>query len=162
MSAMTNASSLPSIEHFVPHRGTMSLLTRLVMVDADQAVAEVDIGPDSLFAQADGVPTWVGIEYMAQTIAAWAGARGRRAGREPAVGFLLGSRRYQAHQPAFALGRPVRIHARCELIGDNGLGQFVCRIEDAAGARLAEAMVSVFEPPANRNEERETKYEDRS
>src|SRR5204863_4226908 len=104
-----------------------------------QAVAEVDVAPDSLFAQADGVPAWVGIEYMAQTIAAWAGGRARRAGREPAVGFLLGSRRYQAHRPAFACGQTVRICTRCEFIGDNGLGQFACRIEDMAGQRLAEA-----------------------
>lgn len=135
------------IEHFVPHRGAMSLLSRLVAVDAEQALAEVDITPSSQFAQDDGVPAWVGIEYMAQTIAAWAGARSRRAGGEPAIGFLLGSRRYQAEVPVFAAGQTLRIHTRCELIGESGLGQFACQIEDVTGALLAEAMVSVFEPP---------------
>lgn len=137
------------IEHFVPHRGTMSLLSRLMSADGEQALAEVDLTPASLFAQADGVPAWVGIEYMAQTIAAWAGARARRAGREPAVGFLLGSRRYEVTAAVFATGQTLRIHTHCELIGDNGLGQFACRIHDAAGRLLAEAMVSVFEPPTS-------------
>lgn len=135
------------IEHFVPHRGAMSLLSRLFAVDAEQALAEVDITPGSQFAQDQGVPAWVGIEYMAQTIAAWAGARARRAGGEPAIGFLLGSRRYQAEVPVFAVGQTLRIHARCELIGESGLGQFACHIRGAADQLLAEAMVSVFEPP---------------
>jgi predicted hotdog family 3-hydroxylacyl-ACP dehydratase len=137
----------PPVEHFVPHRGAMSLLSRLVTIDAEQALAEVDITPTSMFVQGQGVPAWVGIEYMAQTIAAWAGARSRAAGGEPAIGFLLGSRRYQAEVPVFATGQTLRIHARCELIGDSGLGQFACRIHDPAHRLLAEAMVSVFEPP---------------
>lgn len=141
-------TALPDISHFVPHRGTMSLLDRLVSVDDDAAVAEVTVGPVSLFARAEGIPAWVGIEYMAQTVAAWAGARARRAGGEPAIGFLLGTRRYSACTPWFASGQTLRVSARCELIGDNGLGQFACHIHDAAGTLLAEAMVSVFEPPA--------------
>jgi len=135
------------IEHFVPHRGAMSLLSRMVAVDAEQALAEVDITPGSQFAQDQGVPAWVGIEYMAQTIAAWSGARARRAGGEPAIGFLLGSRRYQAEVPVFAVGQTLRIHTRCELIGESGLGQFECHIRDSDSQLLAQAMVSVFEPP---------------
>ena len=54
------SDELPAITHFVPHRGTMSLLDRLVAVDADQVLAEVTVTPASLFAQAPGVPAWVG------------------------------------------------------------------------------------------------------
>ena len=50
--------------------------------------------------------------------------------------------------PWFVPARTLRVSARCELIGDNGLGQFACQIHDADGQLLAEAMVSVFEPPA--------------
>lgn len=139
-------STLP-VTHFVPHRATMSLLSRLVAADDEQAVAEVDVSDRSVFAQPEGVAAWVGIEYMAQTIAAWSGARARRRGEEPSIGFLLGSRRYTADQPWFPPGQTLTVHVRCELIGDNGLGQFDCRIADAAGQTLAYAMVSVFEPP---------------
>lgn len=145
---MTADSRHLPLEQFVPHRGAMSLLTRLISVDADTALAEVDITPVSLFARDDGVPAWVGIEYMAQTIAAWAGGRARRAGNPPAIGYLLGSRRYSAALPVFAHGCTLRISARCELIGVNGLGQFTCEICDTSGVRVADAMVSVFEPPA--------------
>ena len=74
MNQIPSALDAPAVESLVPHRGTMSLLDRVLAVDEEQALAEVDVGPASLFAQADGVPAWVGIEYMAQTVAAWAGA----------------------------------------------------------------------------------------
>ncbi len=48
----------------------------------------------------------------------------------------------------FAAGSTLRVEARCELVADNGLGQFACRITTPAGEELASAMVSVFETPA--------------
>ncbi|MCK7500424.1 MAG: hypothetical protein MZW92_66745 [Comamonadaceae bacterium] len=57
------------------------------------------------------------------------------------------ARRYTAHRDAFPAGITLRVEARCELVGDNGLGQFACRIATRDGEELASAMVSVFEPP---------------
>ncbi|ODT37250.1 MAG: hypothetical protein ABS55_03785 [Lautropia sp. SCN 70-15] len=131
----------------MPHRGEMRLIDRLLVVDEVHAVAEVDVPLDGLFVRDGQVAAWVGIEYMAQTVAAWAGARARRYGGRPRVGFLLGSRRYSACCAAFAGGSTLRVEARCELIGDNGLGQFDCCISTQEGEVLATAMVSVFEPP---------------
>ncbi len=82
---------------------------------------------------------------MAQAIAAWAGSSARQEGRDPSIGFLLGSRRYTAHVPAFAPGRCLRVEAHCELMGENGLGMFACRIL-AGDEELAVANVSVYEP----------------
>ena len=64
------------IENYVPHRGAMLLIDRLVSADAEGAVAEVIVPRDGLFLQDAGMPSWVGLEYMAQTVAAWAGWRG--------------------------------------------------------------------------------------
>ena len=61
-------------------------------------------------------------------------------------GFLLGTRRYEALRPMLAFGLRLRIEARCELFGDNGLGLFACRILDG-DTEIAAANVSVFEPP---------------
>lgn len=145
---MTAPAEMPhDIAHYVPHRGTLLLLDRLLAADDQAARAELTVREDSPFARDGAVPAWVGIEYMAQTIAAWAGARARTAGREPGIGYLLGSRRYTPHCSRFTTGQILHISARCELIGDNGLGQFDCHIRDAHGQLLAEAMVSVFEPP---------------
>ena len=136
-----------AMEAYVPHRGAMSLLDRVERADEHGVVAWVTVRADRLFADADGVPAWVGIEYMAQAVAAWSGARARGTGGSPKIGFLLGSRRYEAKEPVFPCGAALRVSAHCELIGDNGLGMFDCRIEHD-GRLLATARLSVYEPPA--------------
>lgn len=134
------------IDSVVPHRGTMRLVDRVLAWDDESVAVEVTVPGDGLFAGEAGTPAWVGVEYMAQTIAAWAGCRARRAGREPSIGFLLGTRRYVAEQPHFRTGARLRVEARCELLGENGLGMFACRILEGENV-LAVANVSVFEPP---------------
>lgn len=139
------SNGLLPIEAYLPHQGTMRLLDRLVACDADSIVAEVRVPFDGLFLDPDGMPAWVGIEYMAQTVAAWAGVQARARGEAPRVGFLLGTRRYECTRGHFARGRVLRIEARCEIMGDNGLGAFACRILDD-GEEVAAAHLSVFEP----------------
>lgn len=129
----------------VPHGGAMLLLDALIHADEEHAIARATVRPTQLFVDAHGMPAWVGVEYMAQTIAAWSGARARRGGNAPAIGFLLGSRRYACDVPAFPRGSVLTITARVELIGDNGLGMFSCAI-DMDGREVARANVSVFQP----------------
>ncbi len=83
MSAMD--TSLP-VADLVPHRGTMSWLDRILSVDTERVVAEADIAEDSLFLRDGQLAAWIGIEYMAQAIAAWAGQRARREGRSHHAG----------------------------------------------------------------------------
>jgi predicted hotdog family 3-hydroxylacyl-ACP dehydratase len=85
---------------------------------------------------------------MAQAVAAWSGARARTGGGSPKIGYLLGSRRYEAAVPLFAAGAELRVLAQCELTADNGLGMFDCRIEHD-GRVVASGRLSVFEPPDN-------------
>jgi len=92
------------------------------------------------------VPAWIGIEYMAQAIAAWAGCRALARGEPARIGLLLGTRRYHGSVGHFAIGAQLRIEARRELFGDNGMGMFSCRILEGE-SELARAQVSVFEPP---------------
>jgi predicted hotdog family 3-hydroxylacyl-ACP dehydratase len=133
------------IDAYLPHRGAMRLVDRLLEADEDHAVVEVDVPADGLFMREEGMPGWVGLEYMAQAIAAWSGARARRVGGEPRLGFLLGTRRYTVSRAAFPRGVTLRIEIRRELMGDNGLGQFDCRIKQG-DEEIASAMVTVFEP----------------
>ena len=137
--------TLLPVTAYVPQRGAMLLVDRVIAVDAEQVEVEVTV-PDEGWTVRDGVvPAWIGVEYMAQAVAVWAGARARRARREAPLGFLLGTRRYEAQVATFPSGARLRIHARCELMGDNGLGVFDCRIV-RAGQTLATARLSVFEP----------------
>jgi len=143
---MDPADAALQVADLVPHRGTMSWLHRVISVDAERVVAEADIAEDSLFLRGGQLDAWIGIEYMAQTIAAWAGHRARREGRSIALGFLVGTRRYDVHRQSFKVGECLRIEASCELMADNGLGMFACRIL-VGGEVAATANLSVFEPP---------------
>ena len=52
---------------------------------------------------------------------------------------------------AFDVGAELRVLAQCELMGDNGLGMFDCRIENG-GRVVAHGRISVFEPPQDSRE----------
>lgn len=133
-----------SIAELVPHAGRMSLLDTVVGYGEDWLQAEVAINAKSLFAQSKGVPAWVGLEYMAQTIAAYAGLQERINGGVPKIGFLLGSRNYACSVDYFPLGQNLSIKVEQEMIADNGLNVFSCELE---GAEVhAQAVVNVFQP----------------
>lgn len=139
--------SLPDIRTLVPHGGAMSLLDRLLAVGPETLSAEVAIGPGTLFCSGGAVGAWVGVEYMAQAVAAHAGHAARARGEPVRVGFLLGTRRYVCKVAAFGVGSRLAIHVRRTLQGENGLGAFDCRIEDGrSGAELASATITVYQP----------------
>jgi predicted hotdog family 3-hydroxylacyl-ACP dehydratase len=139
--------TLPEIRQLVPHSGQMVLLDRALHADAEHLCAEVRIHEGSVLAGPDGVGAWVGIEYMAQAIAAHAGWLALQRGEEVKVGFLLGSRKYEAKVAQFALGSVLHVHVRRVLQSENGLGAFECHIDIVGGtANAACATVTVFQP----------------
>ncbi len=133
------------ITDIVPHAGKMCLLDRAIDGDAESLSCEVTIRQDGLFFNHGGVDGWVGIEYMAQAVAAWAGWRARLRGEIPKIGFLLGSRRYDCSRPRFNLGETYRVDVHRQFQADNGLGQFDCSIQ-LDGQTVASATLTVFEP----------------
>jgi predicted hotdog family 3-hydroxylacyl-ACP dehydratase len=136
---------MPDIRSVLPHAGSMVLLDRIISVDEDTLCAEVGIRPDTLFCGPDGVGAWVGIEYMAQAIAAWAGCNAQLRGEPVKLGFLLGTKRYECSRPIFVLGSLLRVRVQRLFQNENGLGSFECRIDDTQ-VRLATATVTVFQP----------------
>lgn len=133
------------IRRFLPHSGAMALLDRLLEVGPEDLRAEVTIRPDSMFCDGNDVPGWVGVEYMAQAIAAYAGYTAELRGETVKIGFLLGTRRYEASCPGFAVGSRLNIHIHRILQADNGIGSFECRIH-AGSEQLASATITVFQP----------------
>lgn len=131
---------------YVPHRGKMQWLDGIVAVDDDQILARAKVSPEHLFVRGGVLPAWCLIEYMAQAVAAWAGHRARVNGRAVKVGYLLGTRRFEPLRAELPAGSVLDVRARCELMGDNGLGMFACEIE-RQGEVIARANLSVFEPP---------------
>ena len=100
----------------VPHRGRMLLLSRVkgYNVKERSLEAEFDITEDCLFydSAAAGVPAWVGIEFIAQAIAALAGLRGREKGEEPQLGFILSISSVETELSFFRAGSTVEIKVK--------------------------------------------------
>ncbi|MDR2874711.1 MAG: hotdog family protein [Methylobacillus sp.] len=139
--------TLPDIALLVPHAPPMRLLDRLIQADDECATTEVRIRPDSLFCTEEGVGGWVGIEYMAQSIAAHAGYTAHENGLPIQIGFLLGARQYTCYRPFFPQGSLLRIQVKRLFLADNGTASYACTIIDENQSALAEAALTVYEPP---------------
>jgi len=137
--------NIPDLRSLVPHAGPMVLLDRVISADDESLCAEVSIRPDSLFCTAEGVGAWIGLEYMAQAIGAYAGYVAQLRGEGIRIGFLLGTRRYECIRPFFAVGTRLRVHVKRLFQSDNGMGSFECRIDDGA-AQLASVTLIVYQP----------------
>ena len=134
------------IAGLLPHAGDMILLDAVEAFDAESIEARLRVKPTGLFNLPDGsLPAWVGVEIMAQTVAAFAGCQARQAGLPVELGFLLGTRSFQCNVAHFPAGSLLRIRAMRSLQDDNGMGVFECHL-DGPGIH-AEARLNVFRPP---------------
>jgi predicted hotdog family 3-hydroxylacyl-ACP dehydratase len=139
---MIDTSGIP-IGELLRHGPEMTVIDRLVSYDRHKSVADVEIGPASRFFDGDGVPGWVGIEYMAQAIAAHVGFEARQRGEAPAIGFLLGTRAYDARLSRFPSGCKLTVWVE-PLWLDEGVGAFRCSL--VLDEVIATAVVSTYEP----------------
>lgn len=140
----TSVNGIDAME-LVPHRSTMLWLDKVVHVDDESVASLAQITEKNFLVRDGGLPVWTGVEFMAQTIAAWSGNRAKSTGKSVAIGFLLGTRRFEAKCQQFALGETVRIEARKELIAENGFAMFDCQIL-VNNQGVASAKLSVYEP----------------
>jgi predicted hotdog family 3-hydroxylacyl-ACP dehydratase len=126
----------------------MILIDGLDEFTNDSATCWLDIDEQSAFYQTDksAVPAYIGIEYMAQSIAAFAGAKALEQGKPVQIGFLLGSRKYQQTQNFFKNGSHLKVKI-VELHNEpSGLGVYSCEILNQEDI-IASAQVNVFLPP---------------
>jgi predicted hotdog family 3-hydroxylacyl-ACP dehydratase len=133
------------VADLIPHSGEMVLLDSIVDYDDQSLTAELAVRGDALLGGDDQtVPAWVGIEYMAQTVAAYVGVKAKLANEPIRMGFLLGTRRYNSNVAAFKVGARLTIHVE-KIIQDDGLGVFDCRIQ-GEGVEVT-ANLNVYQPP---------------
>lgn len=134
------------VAELLPHAGDMILLDAVEAFDAESIITQLQVKPAGLLNLPDGsLPGWVGIEIMAQTVAAFAGCQARQAGLPVELGFLLGTRSFQCNVERFPADSQLRICAIRSLQDDNGMGVFECHL-DGPGIH-AEARLNVFRPP---------------
>jgi predicted hotdog family 3-hydroxylacyl-ACP dehydratase len=142
--------SFPPISELLPHRGTAVLLDAVLEDNQDDIRARVRIGPQHpYFEPGRGVPVWVGIELMAQAIAAHAGLSSRRSQTPPKKGMLLGTRRFEASTAYFAEGADLFVEARREFGGDSEIAACACSII-SGGKTLATATIIIVEIPEDK------------
>ena len=134
------------LAELLPHAGDMILIDKIIRFDEEQIYTCLTVKPDGLFSLPDGsLPAWVGVELMAQSVAAFAGCHARRKGNPVELGFLLGTRKFECNVEAFPAGSELTVHGIRSLEDDNGMGVFECHIT-ALGIQ-ASARLNVFLPP---------------
>jgi predicted hotdog family 3-hydroxylacyl-ACP dehydratase len=142
---------MPLERHFemteiLPHQGRMLLLDEMLDAGPDHATCAVTIRPETMFCDGvNGVPSWVGLEYMAQTACTYSGLEEARAGKRPSIGLLLGARRYKAETPFFPIGSRLRVHAELLLRDESDLVAFACTITEGDRV-LARGDVKAYRP----------------
>ncbi|WP_114325579.1 3-hydroxylacyl-ACP dehydratase [Candidatus Colwellia aromaticivorans] len=136
------------INELISHREPMILIGGLDDFNNESATCWLDIDEHSAFYQTDksGVPAYIGIEYMAQSIAAFAGAKALEQGKPVQIGFLLGSRKYQQTQNYFKNGSHLKVKIVELHKESSGLGVYSCEILNQE-CMIASAQVNVFLPP---------------
>ncbi|MDR1811473.1 MAG: hypothetical protein LBQ87_01465 [Candidatus Fibromonas sp.] len=122
---------MEQLEKLVPHSGKMLLLSRVKTIDlgARKLCAEVDINPKSFFYDSgiNGIPVWIGFEYMAQSIAALSGKHDLEQGKQPRMGFILSVKNYNAKTHCFLNGTTISIFVR-EILQVDMVISFDCSI----------------------------------
>lgn len=136
-----------AIEDVVPHDHPMILIDELLSYDNEKACCQVSIHDKSNFFNVErrSVPSYVAIEYMAQSIAAFANANEKDQGREVSIGFLVSSRKFKMLVSEFTQGMQLHVFVEQLYVESGGLSAFDCYIE-YQGERVASAKINTFNP----------------
>jgi predicted hotdog family 3-hydroxylacyl-ACP dehydratase len=138
-------SDLPPIADLLPHGPPMILLDDVVGRTEDGLTAAVTIRSDSQFAvPGAGVPAHVGIEYMAQACGAFAGLEAVLAKQPVRLGFLLGTRRFQAFVPWLREGWLLTVTVTT-VFREDQMAVFDCCIRHET-TEIATAQITVYQP----------------
>src|SRR6185503_2245797 len=137
-----DCSAIP-IGELLPHGPEMTVIDRLVEYSPQRSVATVVVTEQSPLFLRSGVPGWLGIEFMAQAIAAHAGFEARLRGEPPAIGFLLGTRAYESEVGEFTSGSRLAVTVE-PVVTEGRLAAFQCSI--STDRIVAKAIVNTYQP----------------
>ncbi len=135
------------VTHYIRHRPPMLLVDDIQETSTDCAATTTTITHDNLFYdnEKNGVPAWVGMEIMAQTAGVWVGMEDERNGKQPELGFLLGSRSYEAYQPLFTEGETLFTQVTATFI-NLPMVVFAGVMKNQQGELLAKGEFTAFRP----------------
>ncbi len=121
----------------------MSLLDEIVAWDDESVVTRAVIRESSPFVEEGRVPALLLLEYMAQSIAAYAGAQAQQRGEPVKLGYLISCRQMLLEIESLAIGDEVEVQARRRW-GEALLGNFEC-VALRGEERIAQAQLSVYQ-----------------
>ncbi len=106
MSALLLENEMYNLEDILPQRPPMILLSRVLEFDlkTKTAISEVDISSSSMFfdSATKGVPSYVGLEYIAQTIGCLFGIEDLISGKILQIEYMIGSKNFETFAQTFA------------------------------------------------------------
>lgn len=129
----------------LPHKPPMILLDDILEVDIENAKLSsmFKVYPEKIFFEENkGINSLTGIEFMAQTIGAYAYFKNNCA--EPKPGLLLGTRLYNNKIPYFKEGEEYKVTVH-EIFTDNQIAVFDCLIYDKNRDEIASATVNTYQ-----------------
>lgn len=119
-----------AVASLLPQSGRMVLIDRVVDAGEGHITVELTVRDDGLFSGPDRtVPAWVGLEFMAQAVAAYSGYQRKLRGQAIDLGFLLGTRHYQCSAGSFRCGTKLTVSAEKIIEAANDMVVFDCRLE---------------------------------
>lgn len=140
-----NGSPL-AITDILPHRDTMLWQDTVLGHDTQKVTCSYRIPAAAWYLDAQAaMPAWLGIEVMAQAVAAHVALTAIGEGRPAKRGALLGSRDFSSRLAAFPAGSTLRTTALMEFRDDSGLGAYQCAIH-IGDECVASATLKVYEP----------------
>jgi len=133
-----------AIEKLVLHAKPMLLLDSVQESAQDYLVCILTVRDDGLFDTNGQVPALVGIEYMAQTVAAFSGMKAVQKHEEPRLGFLLGTRKFTSNVHELPCGTALTVKAMRVVQASDGMAAFECIVEGETVRQTA--TLTVYEP----------------
>ncbi|MDO6498299.1 hotdog family protein [Photobacterium sanguinicancri] len=139
-------TKIPHLHQLLPHDTPMVLVDELIDVGDEHVHCQVTIREENIFfnSQTRSIPGYVGIEFMAQSVAGWSGYQAWCNNQSAPIGFLLGSRRYDSDYSQFDEHNVFDIFAE-KVMENNGMAAFACRIEHQ-GTVIAKSQLNAFVP----------------
>ena len=119
---------ITNVAPLLPHSGCMVLLDSITDYGDHHLTATAAIGEDHILLQNGRLPCMLGMEIMAQGIAAWSGAHALDRGEPVRLGFLLGSRKLTLGVSEIPVGTVLDIHITLSLEDNLGMGVFDCSL----------------------------------
>jgi predicted hotdog family 3-hydroxylacyl-ACP dehydratase len=123
----------------------MILIDHLDWAENGEFQTRVTPLPTSCLATESGIPNWAGLEYMAQSVAAYSGNMALSHSGKVKEGFLLGTREVIFHCEAYPFYEELRIQGKV-VVNSNEMGVFDCNILNPSNDVLANCKLNVFQP----------------